>query len=228
MKDKTLLGGIIVMGVGAVLISVVWVLFLQPSITPAAPVTAVPITLNGDAEQFTIFEIQSTDSDVTFSLDELLRGLPTMAVGRSQQVAGQIAVNFDAPATSQVGPILINARTLATDNLFRDNAIHSFILDTTAHEFITFTPTQIRGLPEQFVVDEPFILEIEGNLTIRDITQPVIFEATVTANRTQLTGTATGQIDRNDFQLQIPAARGVADVSNQVSLTIQFFATPVK
>ncbi|WP_420643150.1 YceI family protein [Candidatus Leptofilum sp.] len=229
MKDKTLLGGLIVMGVGAVLIGVVWVLFLQPSRTPTAPLTAVPITIEGNPDEFTIFEIQTAESEVTFSLDELLRGLPTMAVGRSQQVAGQIAVNFDAPENSQIGPIVINARTLRTDNEFRDNAIHGFILDTEAHEFITFTPTQINGLPEQFVSNEPIVVEIVGNLTIREIEQPVVFEGTVTANgRAQLTGSATSRIDRNVFQLEIPEAPGVADVSEQVSLTIKFFAEPAK
>ncbi|WP_420630875.1 YceI family protein [Candidatus Leptofilum sp.] len=225
MKDKTLLGGVIVMGVGAVLIGVVWVLFLQPSRTPTAPLTAIPLALEGNSAQFTIFEIQSASSEVTFEIAEVLRGLPTTAVGSSRQVAGQIAVNFDSPNESQIGPILINARTLATENEFRDNAIHGFILDTEAHEFITFSPTQIIGLPEQFVTEELVSIVVEGELTIRNITQPVVFEGTVTANgRTQLSGTATSQIDRNAFQLEIPQAPGVANVSEQVSLTIQFFA----
>lgn len=229
MKDKTLLGGIVVMGVGAILIGVVWFLFLQPSRTPTEPLVAIPIDLESNAARFTLFEIDSTQSDVTFSLDEVLRGLPTIVLGSSRQVAGQIAVDFENPSASQVGPILINARTLLTDNEFRDNAIHSFILDTETYEYITFTPTKLSGLSEAFVPNEPIAIEIEGTLTIREITQPVIFTGIVTGNgRTQLNGSASTQINRSDFQLQIPNAPGVANVSEDISLSINFVALPAQ
>ncbi|MBK7897045.1 MAG: YceI family protein [Candidatus Promineifilaceae bacterium] len=227
MRDKTLLGGLIVMGVGVVLIGVVWALFLQPARTPTEPLAAIPITLEGDATNYTLFEINSAESEVTFSLDEVLRGLPTTVMGTSRQVAGQIAVDFENPSASQLGPILINARTLATDNEFRNKAIHSFILDSESFEHITFTPTDVIGLPEQFVANEPNVVQIVGDLTIREITKPVLFEGTVTANgRTQLTASATALIDRAAFDLQIPDAPGVANVSEQVSLTIHIVAQP--
>lgn len=225
MKDKTLLGGIIIMIVGAVLIGVVWVLFLQPSRTPTEPLVAIPLELGEAQEQYTLFTIVPEESEVIFTLDEELRGLPTEVVGGSRQVAGQIAVDFETPAASRIGTILINARTLATDNEFRDNAIHNFILDTETYEYITFSPLQIIGLPDTFIANEPVPIQIEGELTVRDRTQPVIFDADVTANgRTQLTGSATAQISRADFNLQIPDAPGVANVSDQISLTIQFSA----
>lgn len=225
MKDKTLLGGIIVMVVGAVLIGVVWTVFLQPSRTPTEPIVAVPLELGEEADRFTLFEIMPDASEVTFELDEVLRGLPTDVEGGSQQIAGQIAVDFENPANSQIGTISINARTLATDNEFRDNAIHNFILDTERYEYITFSPMQISGLPDTFVENEIIPVQIAGELTVRDTTQPVVFSGEVTANgRTQLTGSATTQISRADFNLQIPNAPGVANVSDEISLTIQFSA----
>ncbi len=224
MKDKTLLGGIVVMIVGAILIGVVWVLFLQPAQTPSAVLTAVPITLP-DNSQYTVLEIVPDESLVTFTLDETLRGLPTTVVGQSRAVAGQIAIDFADPTTAQIGPILINARTLLTENEFRNNAIQNFILQTEAYELITFTPQQISGLPAQFTANEPVTLTIQGDLTIRDITQPVTFAATVTADgRTELTGSAAAQISLADFALTIPDAPGVANVSEDVSLRIDFIA----
>ncbi|MBK8901274.1 MAG: YceI family protein [Anaerolineaceae bacterium] len=228
MKDKTLVGGIAVMVAGAVLIGVVWVLFLQPAQTPTAPLTAVPITLPHDS-QYTIFEIVPAESLVTFTLEETLRGLPTTVVGQSRTVAGQIAVDFADPAASQIGPILINARTLLTDNEFRNNAIQNFILQTEAYELITFTPRQISGLPGEITLDHPVNLEIQGDLTIREVTYPITFTAAVTANgRTQLTGSASAQLSRADFSLQIPDAPGVANVSEEIHLAIEFFARSVE
>lgn len=225
MKDKTLVGGIVVMIVGALLIGVVWFLFFQPSRTPTAPLEAIPITVVGDNNNVTIFEIVPAESEVTFTLNETLRGLPTTVIGSSRLVAGQIAVDFANPTASQVGPIQINARTLLTDNEFRNNAIHNFILDTELYEFITFTPNNISGLPDKFVPDEPISVQIKGDLTIRQITQPALFDVTITPNgRSQLTGSATTQILRKDFDLQIPNAPGVANVSEEVSLAISFVA----
>lgn len=225
MKDKTLVGGIVVMVVGAVLIGVVWILFLQPAQMPTTPLTAIPMTIEGDSNRYTLFEIIPTESEVTFTLNETLRGLPTTVVGSSRQVAGQIAVDFTNPAASQLGPILINARTLLTDNEFRNNAIHNFILDTELHEFIRFTTNKISGLPSDFVPDQQISLQIEGDLKIGEVTQPVTFTATITPNgRSQLTGSATAQISRTDFDLQIPNASGVANVGEEVTLTVDFVA----
>lgn len=225
MKDKTLVGGIILMVGGALLIGVVWFVFLQPSRTPTVPLTAIPVTIAGDSSGYTVFEIIPAESEVTFTLNETLRGLPTIVVGSSQQIAGQIAVDFANPAASQIGPILINARTLLTDNEFRNNALHNFILDTEVYEFITFTPGQISGLPSEFVPDKTVSAQIKGDLTIRQVTQPVTFIATIVSNgRSQLTGSATAQILRTDFALQIPNAPGVANVSEEVMLTIDFVA----
>lgn len=225
MKDKTLVGGIVVMVVGAVLIGVVWLLFLKPARTPSAPLTAVPITLTGDSSQYTVFEIVPAESLVTFTLSETLRGLPTTVVGQSRNVAGQIAINFANPADSQIGPIVINARTLVTDNEFRDNAINNFILATEQYELITFVPQQITGLPAEFTANVPVTFQVEGDLTIREITQTVIFSVTVAVNgRTQLTGSAAAQILRTDFGLQIPDAPGVANVSEEVQLNFEFSA----
>lgn len=94
-----------------------------------------------------IFQISPADSQVRFELDEDLRGSRVTVVGTTDQVAGEIAVNLADLAQTQVGVIQINARTLATDNNFRNRAIQNEILDTGANEFITFTPTAVNGLP---------------------------------------------------------------------------------
>lgn len=228
MKDKTLVGGIIVMVVGVIFISIVWFLFLRKTQTPTAPITAIPIDVSGSIGSFTIFELIPDESKVTFSLEETLRGLPTTAVGSSRQVAGQIAVDFDSPTHSQIGPIRINARTLLSDNEFRNNAIQNFILRSDSYEFITFMPTTISGLPTSFTPNEPIQLQIEGDLTIKDVTQTAVFNTTITPTDTrQIAGTATAQILRSDFNLTIPDAPGVANVSDKVSLTINFSAVPI-
>ncbi len=172
-----------------------------------------------------IYEIDPAASQVRFELDELLRGNPITVVGRTDQVAGQIAADLNDLSTVQAGEIRINARTLATDNDFRNRALKNEILDTGDFEFITFSPTVVNGLPDSAAVGDTLEFTIDGDLTIRDITLPVTFTVTASpVSETQLTGSATTTIAREDFNLTIPTVPNVADVEEEVELYIDFVA----
>lgn len=190
----------------------------------AAPTEAAAPTESAGA--VTLYEIDQSGSQVSFTLEEDLRGVRTVVVGVTDQVAGQIAVNLDDLAATQVGSIIINARTLLTDNSFRNNAIRNRILNTDQYEFITFTPTQIVGLPASAATGEEIAFQIVGELTIRNITNPVTFDVTATATSpTQLVGTATTTVTRAAYKLVIPSVPDVANVTDEVQLTIDFVAT---
>jgi polyisoprenoid-binding protein YceI len=118
-----------------------------------------------------------------------------------------------------------NARTLETDNNFRNRAIRNRILQTDDYEFITFSPTALTGLPDSVKFGETVTFQIVGELTIREITQEATFEATVTAvSAIELTGTAVATVQRADYELVIPEVEGVADVDEAVTLEIDFAA----
>lgn len=192
-----------------------------PEATAEAP-TEVSSAPAGTAQVFTI---DSTASQVRFQLDEELRGSPTTVVGTTDQVAGQLSVNLADLSQTQVGIIQINARTLATDNNFRNRAINNEILDTGDFEFITFTPTAVEGLPASATVGQAISFSLVGDLTIRDVTQPATFTVEATAvSETQIVGTATAIVNRADFGLQIPSVPNVANVEEEVELYIDFTA----
>jgi polyisoprenoid-binding protein YceI len=172
-----------------------------------------------------IYEISQADSEVRFQLDEDLRGQRITVTGVTDQVAGEIAVDLSDLASTQVGVIQINARTLATDNDFRNRAIQNQILDTGNHEFITFSPTSIEGMPATVGIGEEVEFVMGGDLTIRDVTNPVQFFVTATAvAEDQLVGTATASVFRADYGLQIPSVPNVANVEEEVELYIDFVA----
>ena len=172
-----------------------------------------------------LFTISQAESEVRFELDEDLRSQRTTVVGITDQVAGEIAVDLADLSTAQVGVMRINARTLLTDNSFRNRAIQNEILDTGEFEFITFEPTSIDGLPESVGVGEQITFTIEGDLTIRDITQPIVFSVVAKADSaSQISGTATAIVQRADFDLNIPNVPNVANVEEEVELYIDFVA----
>jgi polyisoprenoid-binding protein YceI len=196
---------------------------------PTEPVVEAPDAYPAPDESaavgLQVFQISQDDSLVRFQLDEDLRGSRNTVIGETDQVAGELAIDLNDLSSAQVGVMQINARTLATDNNFRNRAIQNEILNTGAYEFITFTPTAIEGLPAVAAIGEEVTFTVTGDLTIRDITQPVVFTVTATAvSESQISGTASAVVMRGDYNLNIPSVPNVANVEEEVELSIDFVA----
>jgi len=212
------------------LVGVVAYSYLKPPPEATAPVEAIPLEqATGAAPSSpaaTVFEIEPEESEARFVIDEVLRGSPKTVVGTTDQVAGQIAVDLTNPDTAQIGTIRINARTFATDSTQRDRAIQSQILQTDQHEYISFTPTELVGLPDSVNPGEALTVQIVGDLTIRGVTREATFDAIVTPqSASRLAGTAMTTIRYADWGISIPQVPAVAGVSDQVQLQLDFVAT---
>lgn len=196
-----------------------------PTEIPVEEPTSEPEEEAQNSGELAIFQISQDASQVRFELDEDLRGSRITVVGETNQIAGEMALNFDDLASTQIGVIQINARALTTDNDFRNRAINNEILQTGSYEFITFTPTAIEGLPDTVAVGESVTFSVIGDLTIREITNEVVFEIVATAVADdQISGTASTVIDRTTYDLNIPSVPNVANVEEEVELYIDFLA----
>jgi polyisoprenoid-binding protein YceI len=198
---------------------------------PATSATAAETTVAASAPATSagtiVAQIVLEESEARFIIDEVLNNAPTTVVGKTNQVAGEIAVNPNDPTQTRVGTIQVNARTLATDNDFRNRAIKNRILMTDQYEFVTFTPKQLTGLPQQATMGQEYSFQIIGDLTIRDTTKEVTFDVTAKpVSDTRLEGAARATIRYADFGLTIPQVRQVASVDEQVRLEIDFVAVP--
>lgn len=192
--------------------------------SPAAEATPLPKGMDFD-EASRIYDIVPNETEARFLIGELLRGEPKIVVGKSNQVSGQIAFNPDDPSTAAAGPIQVNARTLVTDNGFRNRAIETQILLSRVFEFVTFTPTTVTGLPDSIIPGDPIQFQIAGDLTITEYTKPVVFDVTGTfVSDSRIEGSATTTILRDDYNLFVPSATGVAGVEEEVVLEIDFTA----
>jgi polyisoprenoid-binding protein YceI len=179
----------------------------------------------GDLSGTVVFTIVPLASETRFLIDEVLNGADKTVVGVTDQVAAEIAVNFEDPASTQVGTIQVNARALLTDNDFRNRAIKNQILRTDEFEFVIFTPTSISGMPAGIGLNEPYSFQVSGDLTVRDVTQQVTFDVQATlTSPTNMEGTASTTILYADFGIVIPQARSVTSVEDEVILEIDFVA----
>lgn len=174
-------------------------------------------------------ELQLLDgTEARFLIYEDLRGEPFTAVGVTTEVVGRINVNRADLAASQMGDILINARTFTTDSGNRDRAIRGPILNAEQFEFITFRPLAISGLSGAAEPGVEWSFTVEGELTVRDITRPVTFEVTARlGDGDVLEGEASATVLRSDFDLSVPSVPFVANVADEIGLELGFIAGPV-
>lgn len=173
------------------------------------------------------FMLDPAQSEARFIIDEILFGDPNTVVGSTNVISGVLTVDLGDLAQTSVEPVVIDASELATDNRFRNRSLSRMILQSNRDEYqyITFTPTQIDGLPASPTVGETANLAVTGDLQIRDIVAPATFAVTVTAaSDVQLEGLAVATVHRADFDLQIPDVDGVAEVSDDVRLEFEFIA----
>lgn len=200
---------------------------VENTIAPVAQPTTPPIAESPTAPSagLTLFQIEASQSQASFSIYEELGGQPKTVIGTTNEVAGQLAVNVTDLSQTQVGVIQVGVRSLVTDSNRRDNAIRRFILNTDQYEFVTFTPTSLSGLSGAAQVGQAFTFQLTGELTIRNVTQTVTFDVTAQGvSDTQISGTATAVILRSDYGLEIPSVPNVANVGDEVTLQLNFVA----
>ena len=192
------------------------------TVAEAPPTDSQPTARPGE---FVTFRFDPSATEVRFVIGEILGGAPNTVIGVNDQVSGEILINASNPGASQIGAIEIAADGFATDNNLRNRAINQFVLQSGSFPVITFTPTSIAGIPDEVSPGAVLTLQIEGDLTIREVTQPVSFEATITViSENEIKGTAAATIARSDFELTIPSVPRVAGVDEHLLLELDFIA----
>ena len=168
-------------------------------------------------------------SFATFEIDEELRGSPNPVVGETDEVTGQVLVDLDDVDGAQFSQIVINARTFETDSGRRDRAIRGpVILNSASDEFelITFDVTSIVGLSGSASVGDSIDFQLVGDLKIKDTTNLVTFDVMLTiVDESTIEGFAITEVLRTDFGIGIPSVPGVANVSDEVVISLSFVAT---
>jgi polyisoprenoid-binding protein YceI len=200
----------------------------QPTETPnvvETPTAEPTATAEAPAARVIVYQIDPNASEASFTLNEELFNVPTVVVGVTSKVTGSISVDWRNPANTSISKLEIDAADFKTDNENRNRAIRRFILQTDQYPKIEFEPTSIEGLPASVTPGITLSFKVTGNLKIRNISKPATFDVTATADEARITGEASTVITRDAYELSIPSVPGVANVTNEVTLTLKFVAT---
>lgn len=188
---------------------------------------AEAVAEEADSAGTATFTIDSAQSQVSYSVEEEFFNREVQfvtAIGTTSEIDGGFAVDLsgEAPALAG-GEINVDISTLQSDSNRRDTAIQNDWLESASFPIATFIPTEITNYVGDYTAGEvSFVLS--GNLTVRDVTNPIDFEVTATLVEGVLDGTATTFLLMEDYGFEPPNILNILEVTDGVTLTIDLVA----
>lgn len=204
--------------------------------TPAVAPTAPPPATTGPApEGFRTFAIVPTESKASYIVDEEffadalskynITAGQVKTIGSTQAIAGQLQLNLDdlsAPLGDNRFTVQIN--TLESDQALRDRWLRSNGPKLDDFPTAEFVATGIEGAPASYVEGQEVQFKLPGNLTARNITQPVTFDVTATLQGDTITGVATARARLSDFGITPPNFANTLVVADEFTIEVQLRA----
>lgn len=193
---------------------------------PAATAPAVTAPASGSGK---VYKIDPAQSEVHYEVGEtFLQGNRfNLAIGRTKGVAGEIAIDTQTPANSQIGEIVIDVSQFTSDEDRRDNFIRRNGLESSKYPQATFKTTSIDGLPAKVNEGDEVTFTITGDLTVKETTKPVTWQVKLKLAKDNVTGQATTEIKLSDFgagPLKLP----ILSTEDSAKLVFDFVAVPAQ
>lgn len=173
------------------------------------------------------FVLISEESEAEYSINEILRGVPTHVVGKSQSLSGNVLIETERDFEVVGGEIKLDAKSFKTAISARDNNVANLILKVNeeGNEFIVFKPATISGLEGDLVFNQDLPVEISGNLTIAGVTKTMTFVGTINwSDENTFSGVITSDLTYANFDLALPDFDFFTDVDEVAKLKISFKA----
>ncbi|HEX8230063.1 MAG TPA: YceI family protein [Chloroflexia bacterium] len=196
--------------------------------TPTGTTEQAVATIPDPAPAARVYRIDPDVSQASYRVGETFfdqRGF-VIAVGTTNAVAGDILVDPANLPASQLGEIVVDISQLRTDEPMRDNAIRRQWLQSATYPLARFNNAQISGIPATATEGQPFKFQISGDMTVREVTKPVTWEAETTLDGDTLRGIATTRLKMSEFGIEPPRLMSL-EVEDDVELTLEFVANAV-
>ncbi|MCC7353957.1 MAG: YceI family protein [Anaerolineae bacterium] len=195
---------------------------LPTSPPPATPLPSVPTATDEPSTELVLFRVVREESEASYEVQEVLLGQKTTTVGRTNALEGEFRLGLrDGKPYFDFSRLRVDLRTLKSDNGIRDQAIRQRWLESNRYPFAEFVAREIVEFPGDAAEGKEVRFQVNGDMTIREITRPVTFEIRATLNGDTLTGTGTTFLLMKDFGFDPPEILGRFTVSDGVTVTVK-------
>lgn len=140
--------------------------------TDPSPTSEVPAA--GDAD-FDGDWVPTSASEFGYRVEEVLAGVNTTAVGRSNEIEGLLTIEG---TTATVVDITVQIENITSDDSLRDGQFTGRIMNAAEFPTAEFRLTEPIDFGRIPVGDEQITATATGELTLRGVTNPVTFDVT--------------------------------------------------
>jgi polyisoprenoid-binding protein YceI len=155
-----------------------------PSDTASGATT--PATTESDGGAVAGFDgdwVPTTASEFGYRVEEVLAGVNTTAVGRSNEIAGGLTISG---TTATAVDIVVQVASITSDESRRDGQFTGSIMNSAEFPEATFTLTQPIDFGTIPADGETVTASATGDLTLRGVTNSVTFDLTASTTGTQI------------------------------------------
>ncbi len=200
--------------------------------TPASVATEAAAT-NAGGDDIVFLSIVGNESQACYLASETFlqgnqMGLPAGfngAVGITQTISGDVALDRTNVANSQIGDITINISEFKSDNPRRDSFIRGNYLQSNTYPYATFKNVTLSGLPTgSYQEGATLEFQITGTLNVHNMDRQTTFDATGTFKNGTLVVKATTDLKISDFGIETPAIGGMLKVDDPIRLELNIVA----
>ena len=143
-------------------------------------------------------------------------------IGSTQEIEGELQLKLNDPSPLVLGHFVVNLQSLTSDQDRRDNQIRQRWLESNTYPLAEFTATGLEDAPQEYTEDEAVTFKVNGDMTIREITNPVTFDVTATLTGDAITGVTATQLKMTDFGFPPPSFGDVFDVADEFTVEVEF------
>jgi len=156
-----------------------------------------------------------------FRVQEVLAGGigENTAVGRTAAVGGYIQLTHTALVVTKV---IVEMGTLRTDDSHRDHHMRE-ALDTEEFPMAAFTLTEPIELPAGSSEGEPFSGSAEGDLTIKGVTNRVVFDLRAQLVDDIIVVVGSSEVVFSDYSVPTPRSAAVLSVEDEGVMEFQLY-----
>lgn len=145
--------------------------------------------------------------------------------GSTNEVTGELQLKLDDPQNALVsGEFTVNLPSLKTDQDRRDSWIRDNALESNRFPVAKFVATSINNAPASYADGAEVTFQLLGDLTVRDITQPVTFAVTATLTGDTIKGVATTAMKISNFGFDPPNFANTLTVADDFTIQVELTA----
>ena len=198
-----------------------------PTVAPtAAPApTSAPADASAGQTQTTVTVAGGTVARYMVGEQLARRTLPNDAIGETPDVEGTIVFTPDGDVDQEQSKITIGLAGLTSDEDRRDRYVRDRLFDTSKFPNAELTVTGVPGLPWPLPDSGQATFQITGDLTLRDVSRPVTWDATVQIDGGSVTGQATTVVTFDQFEMSKPSFGFIISVEDEIRLELDITAT---